>query len=186
LTQKHVERVAHISAALADAADWSTARIARLCEAALLHDVGKIGVPDAVLLKPGTLTDTEYDQVKAHAALGALIAQEVPDPEQARWVRGHHERPDGRGYPDGLSGQDMPDGARLLALADAYDAITSHGPTDRRAHPTTRSPKCAATAAPSLTPTRLTHSPTSSPPARQSTGGPDESRPAAPTGVTTA
>ena len=64
-----------------------------------------------------------------HAALGAAIVAEVLSPEQVRWIRGHHERFDGAGYPDGLAGDDIPDGARLLALADAWDAMTSDRPT---------------------------------------------------------
>jgi diguanylate cyclase (GGDEF)-like protein/putative nucleotidyltransferase with HDIG domain len=123
-TLKHSERVAEMSARLATALGWSAERTGLLFEAALLHDVGKIGVPDAILLKPGRLTAAEYEQVKVHPVLGAQIASEVLRPEQVAWIRSHHERADGRGYPDGLAGEDIPDGARILAVADAWDAMT--------------------------------------------------------------
>ena len=127
-TQRHSDRVANICAQLAVRLGWSPQRCARLREAALLHDVGKIGVPDTILSKPGALTDQEYEQVKAHAHLGAEIVAGILDPEQASWVRGHHERPDGRGYPDALTAPDIPDGALIIATADAYDTITSGRP----------------------------------------------------------
>jgi HD-GYP domain-containing protein (c-di-GMP phosphodiesterase class II) len=96
-----------------------------LAEVALVHDVGKIGVPDAVLLKPGRLTYGEYEVVKEHAALGAQITSEILAEEQVSWLRGHHERFDGGGYPDGLAGEAIPEGARLLAMVDSYDAMTA-------------------------------------------------------------
>jgi HD-GYP domain-containing protein (c-di-GMP phosphodiesterase class II) len=95
-----------------------------LHDAALVHDVGKIGVPDAVLSKPGRLDDAEYEIIKRHADLGARIVAGVLDPEQVRWIRGHHERHDGRGYPDGLAGDEISEGAWLMALADGWDAMT--------------------------------------------------------------
>jgi len=124
-TRRHSERVAHMAVQLATAAGWPVSRSARLHEAGLLHDVGKIGLPDAVLFKPGGLTSDEYEQVKQHAPLGANIAAEVLDPEQVAWVRHHHERWDGGGYPDGLVGAEAGDGAQILALADAWDVMTS-------------------------------------------------------------
>ncbi len=124
-TRRHSERVAHVAVQLATAAGWQVSRAARLHEAGLLHDVGKIGVPDAVLFKPGRLTPEEYEQVKQHAPLGANIAAEVLDDEQVEWIRHHHERWDGTGYPDGLSGEQAGDGAQILALADAWDVMTS-------------------------------------------------------------
>jgi diguanylate cyclase (GGDEF)-like protein/putative nucleotidyltransferase with HDIG domain len=124
-TRRHSERVAHLAVQLATAAGWAPVRAARLHEAGLLHDVGKIGVPDAVLFKPGRLDADEYAQVKEHAVLGANIAAEVLDDEQVDWIRHHHERWDGRGYPDGLAGSDTAEGARILALADAWDVMTS-------------------------------------------------------------
>ena len=90
-----------------------------------MHDVGKIGIPDAILLKPGRLTREEYEQVKAHAALGAQIVDDILLPEQVAWVRHHHERWDGHGYPDGIAGEEIPVGARILAVADSWDVMTS-------------------------------------------------------------
>jgi diguanylate cyclase (GGDEF)-like protein len=123
-TREHSERVAALAARLAHVSGWPAERIALLHEAALVHDVGKIGVPDAVLLKPGRLDAAEYEQVKQHAALGARIVDDILSPEQVGWIRSHHERPDGRGYPDGLRGGQIPDGAALLAAADCFDVMT--------------------------------------------------------------
>jgi diguanylate cyclase (GGDEF)-like protein/putative nucleotidyltransferase with HDIG domain len=124
-TQEHSQRVATLACAIARGMGWGDERIALLGEAALVHDVGKIGVPDAVLLKPGRLTDEEYEQIKRHAALGAQMVEDVLLPEQVAWIRAHHERPDGRGYPDGLAGDAIPDGAAILAVADAFDVMTA-------------------------------------------------------------
>jgi HD-GYP domain-containing protein (c-di-GMP phosphodiesterase class II) len=120
--------VAALSVELAAELGWSPARRALLRDAALIHDVGKIGVPDAILLKPARLTPAERAVVNEHAALGAQIAAEVLGPEQAVWIRHHHERVDGRGYPDGLAGDEIADGARLIALADSWDVMTSARP----------------------------------------------------------
>ena len=99
-----------------------------LHEAALVHDVGKIGVPDAILLKPARLDPDEYREVKRHPRLSAEIVDDVLSDEQVAWVLGHHERFDGRGYPDGLAGDSIPIGARILAAADAWDVMTSERP----------------------------------------------------------
>jgi len=123
-TIRHSERVAALACELAVESSWSPGDIARLHDAALVHDVGKIGVPDAVLSKPGRLTDAEYEVIKRHADLGARIVAGMLDAQQTAWVRGHHERHDGRGYPDGLAADVISEGARLLALADAWDAMT--------------------------------------------------------------
>jgi diguanylate cyclase (GGDEF)-like protein len=124
-TLLHSERVASLAARLAEVIGWSPLQVASLRETALIHDVGKIGVPLEVLLKPGALTPTEYELVKSHALLGAVIAAEVLSEEQTAWLRGHHERWDGTGYPDGLDGEAIPEGARLLSLADCWDVMTS-------------------------------------------------------------
>jgi diguanylate cyclase (GGDEF)-like protein len=123
-TQRHSERVATMTYDLAIEHGWSVERAGSLREAALVHDVGKIGVPDAVLLKPGRLDPAEYAQIQAHSALGAQIVSEVLTPEQVGWVRHHHERFDAGGYPDRLSGLDIPEGARIMAVADSWDAMT--------------------------------------------------------------
>jgi diguanylate cyclase (GGDEF)-like protein/putative nucleotidyltransferase with HDIG domain len=124
-TQEHSERVAALSARLATARGWPPDRVALLRDAALLHDVGKIGVPDAILLKDGPLDDGEFAIVREHAVLGARIVGDVLEREQIAWIAGHHERPDGRGYPGALQGDDVPEGASLLALADAWDVMVS-------------------------------------------------------------
>jgi len=121
-TREHSERVAALAARLAHARGWTADRVALLHEAALVHDVGKIGVPDAVLLKPGRLDAGEYELVKLHAALSAQIVEAILIPEQVEWIRAHHERPDGRGYPDGL--REIAEGAALLAAADCFDVMT--------------------------------------------------------------
>jgi HD-GYP domain-containing protein (c-di-GMP phosphodiesterase class II) len=107
---------------------WSADRVRRLHEAAVLHDVGKIAVPDLVLSKPGRLSEEEFALVREHPVRGAEIVAETLTADQVAWVRGHHERFDGHGYPDGLAGHAIPDGARVLALADAWDAMTSDRP----------------------------------------------------------
>ncbi len=127
-TREHSERVAEMSARLATASGWSATRVALLREAALVHDVGKIGVPDAILLKPGRLTADEYEVMKGHAELSAQIVADVLRPEQVAWVRAHHERPDGGGYPRGLTHPEIPEGAALLALADAWDVMVASRP----------------------------------------------------------
>ena len=127
-TQRHSERVSDLARALALELGWSETRATMLYEAGLVHDVGKIGVPDAILFKPGRLDEAEFEQVKAHSALGAQMVAGVLSDEQVGWVRGHHEKMDGSGYPDALAGDAIPTGARILALADAWDAMTSARP----------------------------------------------------------
>ena len=124
-TREHSQRVATLACDIARQLDWPEDRVALLEDAALVHDVGKIGVPDAVLLKPGRLTGDEYDQIKRHAALGAQMVEDLLLAEQVAWIRAHHERPDGRGYPAGLTDGEIPDGAAILAVADAFDVMTA-------------------------------------------------------------
>jgi diguanylate cyclase (GGDEF)-like protein len=128
-TKRHSEDVARYAVFLAARAglDQDTRRAVQV--AGLLHDVGKIGIPDFILRKPGKLTDDEYDIVKQHVALGDAIVRDVPDVEIVRaGVRHHHERWDGSGYLDRLSGGDIPLVARLLAVADAFSAMTTSRP----------------------------------------------------------
>jgi len=97
--------------------------------AGLLHDVGKIGIPDHILRKPGKLTAVEYDIVKEHVALGDMIVRGLPDIDQVRaGVRYHHERWDGEGYLDRLAGEEIPLIARILAVSDAFSAMTTTRP----------------------------------------------------------
>ncbi|MFN8122269.1 MAG: diguanylate cyclase [Thermoleophilia bacterium] len=130
-TQRHSERVAEIASELAQALGWDMERIELLREAALVHDVGKIGVPDSVLLKAGPLTPEERERIQAHAALGAQMVADMLSPEQVAWVRGHHERWDGGGYPDGIAAEQIPDGAQVLIVADAFDAMSADRPYRR-------------------------------------------------------
>ena len=96
---------------------------------AFLHDVGKCGVPEAVLLKPGPLTTPEWDLVKRHPESGERMAEAAGHPrETARAIRHHHERHDGGGYPDGLEGEEIPLAARIVAAADAYDVMVRGRP----------------------------------------------------------
>jgi diguanylate cyclase (GGDEF)-like protein len=124
-TRAHSDRVAVLSERLARALRWSAPDARRLYHAAQVHDIGKIGVPDAVLFKPARLTTDEFAQVTTHADLGAEIVVGVLDAEQVRWVRHHHERADGTGYPAGLAGDDVPMGARIMAVADSFDVMTN-------------------------------------------------------------
>jgi diguanylate cyclase (GGDEF)-like protein len=123
--REHSERVAGLAARLAAERGWQPASVERLREAAALDDVGKIGVPDAVLLKTGRLDRSELALMREHAGLGARIVGDVLDEVQVRWIAAHHERPDGRGYPNGLCAAEIPEGAALLALADAWDSMVS-------------------------------------------------------------
>lgn len=127
-TQRHSERVAKLAERLARVLGWSEESAGTLHEAALVHDVGKIGVAGELLGKDGPLTAPEDELMRAHPALGAQIAAGALSEEQIDWVRHHHERIDGRGYPDGLAGADVSEGARVLALADAWDRLTSADP----------------------------------------------------------
>jgi len=97
--------------------------------AARLHDIGKIGIRDEVLAKPGKLTDREFAGVMDHPVMGCEIIKKLNSMENiAKIIRHHHERYDGKGYPDGLKGEDIPLGSRIIAVADAFDAMTSIRP----------------------------------------------------------
>jgi diguanylate cyclase (GGDEF)-like protein len=122
-TSEHSERVAQFAGQLAQAGGWPDERVARLREAALVHDVGKLAVPDALLTKPGQLNERERIQMSEHVGLSARIVGSILSEEQVGWIRGHHERPDGAGYPAGLAEHEISDGAALLALADAWDVM---------------------------------------------------------------
>lgn len=126
-TKGHSGRVAEYAREIAKRAGYSYDRQEEIYMMGLLHDVGKIGVPDAVINKPGKLTDEEFEKIKTHPGRGAQILQNIEEmPKLAIGARWHHEHFDGRGYPDGLSGYDIPEEARIIAVADAYDAMTSN------------------------------------------------------------
>ena len=125
-TRGHSQRVSAYAAAVAEALGLSAAEIARVRLAGLLHDVGKIGVPDAILTKPGRLTAEEFAIIQQHPTIGEHMLAGVPFlREILPAVRHHHERWDGRGYPDGLAELALPRDAAILAVADSFDAMTS-------------------------------------------------------------
>lgn len=119
------ERVAQLVVSIASEFGLDQARIQRLVLAAHLHDVGKVSIPDPILLKQGPLTPPEYEIVKRHSLSGSRLVAAAGLHEIARWIRSHHERWDGSGYPDGLAGEKIPIEARILAVADALDAMTT-------------------------------------------------------------
>jgi diguanylate cyclase (GGDEF)-like protein/putative nucleotidyltransferase with HDIG domain len=123
-TAVHSQTVGRYADMIARELGLSEELVDRIRLAGVLHDVGKIAVPDTVLSKPGPLTDDEYEQMKKHPEVGALIVDGADLKDVALWVMAHHERPDGRGYPHGLSGDEIPLEARILAVADAYEAMT--------------------------------------------------------------
>ena len=128
-TKRHSEDVARYALFIADRVGLEADVRRALGVAGLLHDVGKIGIPDTILRKPAALTAEEYAIVKQHVALGDLIVRDVPNLTTVRGgVRHHHERWDGKGYLDGLAGLDIPIVARILAIADAFSAMTTTRP----------------------------------------------------------
>ena len=125
-THGHSTRVAALSKRIAEEAGLTDEECEQVYFAALLHDVGKIGVPDDIINKPGGLTDEEFAQIKLHPVLGNQILSSIKQsPYLSVGAHYHHERYDGSGYPDGLAGEDIPRIARIIAVADAYDAMTS-------------------------------------------------------------
>ena len=125
-TSGHSERVAHLARQLAVAAGYDDDIAERVWICGLVHDVGKIGVPEAVLCKPGRLTDEEFDLIRAHPEIGHRILRDIPQmADVLPGVLSHHERWDGRGYPNGIAGEDLPLFARLIGLADSFDAMSS-------------------------------------------------------------
>ena len=125
-TNGHSSRVAEYAREIADRCGYSFRRQNEIYITGLLHDVGKIGVPDNIINKPGRLTPEEYEIIKTHPVTGEKILQSIRErPELAIGARWHHERYDGTGYPDGLAGNAIPEIARIIAVADAYDAMTS-------------------------------------------------------------
>lgn len=130
-TGQHTQRVGELAGRLARALDLPRAQVDLIERAAPLHDVGKIGIPDAILRKPGKLTAEEFDQMKTHATVGAQIlagGRSALIQMAERIARHHHERWDGSGYPAGLRGVAIPREARIVAVADFYDALTHDRP----------------------------------------------------------
>jgi putative two-component system response regulator len=128
-THGHSERVTHLALGLAAALGLPQKDVDLLRKGALLHDIGKISVPDAILNKPGKLTAEEYEVIKGHAAQGAHIVEPLPSMRDAvQLIRNHHERLDGHGYPDGLRGEAIPLLVRVLSVADVYDSLSSDRP----------------------------------------------------------
>ncbi len=128
-TVGHSQRVAALSERLAQALGLPDSEIQYIRMAALLHDVGKIGIREAVINKPGPLTPAEYAHIQTHPLISERILVPVAELNGAlRMIRGHHEHWDGSGYPDGLKGLEIPVGARIVTIADAYDAMTSQRP----------------------------------------------------------
>jgi diguanylate cyclase (GGDEF)-like protein len=128
-TKRHSEDVARYGAFLAHRLGLGSELIRSIHTAGLLHDVGKIGIPDPILRKPGKLTAAEYDIVKQHVALGHMIVRDVPDLDLVRaGIRHHHERWDGDGYLDRLAGEEIPLIARILAVGDTFSAMTTTRP----------------------------------------------------------
>ena len=132
-TRSHCETVSQLCVMIAEQLGLPPKRIAQLRLAGLLHDVGKIGIPDAILQKPAKLTDEEFEVMKTHSALGHSIVGAAGRPEEANWILHHHERPDGRGYPAGLRNDQLPLESRIILVADAFEAITSDRPYRKRA-----------------------------------------------------
>jgi putative two-component system response regulator len=135
-TEGHCERLTDYATALGRQLDLSQTDLEALTRGAFLHDVGKIAIPDRVLLKKGKLTRKEYDLMKRHPAIGDDLCRTVRSFEAVRpIVRHHHERLDGRGYPDGLAGDRIPLLAQIVSIVDVFDALTSDRPY-RKALPT--------------------------------------------------
>ena len=130
-TRSHSETVSESCALIGRELGLDSSRVAKLRLAGLLHDVGKIGVADAILHKPARLSPEEFEVMKAHATLGHRIVGGADLEEVAEWILHHHERPDGRGYPHGLRSEEVPLESRIILVADAFEAITSDRPYRR-------------------------------------------------------
>jgi diguanylate cyclase (GGDEF)-like protein len=129
ITEGHSDRLQELVSKLASEVGTPQEDINDLMLLARFHDLGKVGIPDRILFKPGPLTEEEYQEMQRHSDIGQRIARSVPDLAPiAEWIRQHHEKWDGTGYPLGLRGEDIPLPCRVLAIADAFDAMTSDRP----------------------------------------------------------
>ena len=127
--QSHIRRVQHYACALARSFGMSAKEVEGVRTAALLHDIGKLAVPEHILSKPGPLTAEEFEKIRAHPKIGADIIASVPFPYPvAPLILNHHERWDGRGYPSGRRGEDIPLGARIISVVDYFDALMTERP----------------------------------------------------------
>ncbi len=128
-TEGHCDRLQKLVSSMARSLELSQDHVNDLCLFARFHDLGKVGIPDHILFKPGPLSEREWQQMRQHCEIGHRIASSVPDLEPiADWILKHHERWDGQGYPLGIQGRDIPLSCRILAIVEAYDAMTSDRP----------------------------------------------------------
>lgn len=125
-TRDHVQRVQALAIELGNALGWTPEAMVTLEYGSLLHDIGKIAIPETILNKPDRLTQQEFETIQSHTLVGAKILENIPHLRGAiPYVRYHHERWDGTGYPDGMAGEDIPLEGRLMAIVDFFDALTS-------------------------------------------------------------
>jgi len=128
-TSGHTERVARLALLLAEELGYEASRLRAIEVGAIIHDIGKVGIPDEILLKPGPLSPAQTEEMRKHPEMSSYILAELELPSEVKqMVRSHHERWDGDGYPDGLVGEETPLAARILAVADALDAMTADRP----------------------------------------------------------
>jgi putative nucleotidyltransferase with HDIG domain len=128
-TERHAERVAKIALRLGTRLGLQESDLVALYRGGLIHDIGKLGVPEAILLKPGPLNAQEERQMRAHPVIGESIVKRLPSAADVLIIiRNHHERFDGGGYPDGLSGYKIPLLARIVSVCDSYDALANDRP----------------------------------------------------------
>jgi putative two-component system response regulator len=128
-TAGHCQRLSHYASAMGEALHLGETDLETLRRGGVLHDIGKVGIPDAILLKPGPLTATEFQRMKQHTTIGDTLCQGLRSLNHVRQiVRNHHERIDGTGYPDGLKGREISLLAQIVGLVDAFDALTTTRP----------------------------------------------------------
>jgi HD-GYP domain-containing protein (c-di-GMP phosphodiesterase class II) len=130
-TRDHSENVGSYAVAISQRMGLADERIVRVRRAAFLHDIGKVAVSDTILGKPSALTDEEFEAIKVHPQVGETMLHHAGLHEEARWVGAHHERLDGHGYPQGLQADEIPLEARIIFVADSFEAMTSDRPNRR-------------------------------------------------------